>query len=114
MVFGHFLTLLHSEWPKLHKVLAILSAIRLKKSKEGVFTSIREEMFIGNSMESIFRDKQGKMMMFRLCRIYRHTWKKLTCCKNNLQVGLSFGYSIWDRGNLEELYLSCLCAIQRD
>ena len=29
VVFSYTLTLLHSEWPKFHRVLAILSAIRL-------------------------------------------------------------------------------------
>ena len=29
------LTLLHSEWPKLHRVLAILSAKRLKRNTKG-------------------------------------------------------------------------------
>ena len=29
--YGASLTLLHSEWPKLHRVLAVLSAIELKE-----------------------------------------------------------------------------------
>ena len=31
---GGSLTLLHSEWPKLHRVLAILSAIELRRIKD--------------------------------------------------------------------------------
>ena len=55
------LTLLHSEWPKLHWVLAILSAMELKRFFGNAAHMIRVH-FVADSMRHAWLNRQGVLL----------------------------------------------------